>query len=110
MFVDGTETSSTVLAYALYELASNPHCQEKSFEEISRILKKYDGKLTAEGLQEMIYIEGILLESLRKHPALLVLTKTCTQTYTLPKTSKQTEAVTINPGTVVNIPLLGVHM
>lgn len=110
LFIDGTETSSTALSYALYELALNPHCQEKALEEVTRITAKYDGTITAEGVQEMIYVEGIMLEALRIHPALIVLTKTCTQQYTLPKTSGQSKAVTINPGTVINIPTLGVHM
>lgn len=109
IFIDGTETSSTALAYAFYELALNPHCQEKALNEIKQTLEKHDGKLTAEALQSMIYVEGILLEALRKHPALIVLTKVCTQKYTLPKTSEQVEPITIYPGTVVNIPLLGIQ-
>lgn len=110
LFLDGTETSSTVLSYALYELALNPHCQEKALEELTRIIGKYDGTITAEGLQEMIYVEGLLLEALRIHPALIVMAKTCTQQYTLPKTSGQSKALTIDPGTIINIPALGIHM
>lgn len=110
LFMDGTETSSTMFAYALYELALNPHCQEKLFDEITQKLANHDGKLTAEALQEMIYLDGVLYEALRMHPPLLVMTKTCTQKYTLPKTSEQSEPVTIEPGTVINIPVLGVHM
>ncbi|XP_031635618.1 cytochrome P450 6B1-like [Contarinia nasturtii] len=109
LFIDGTETSSTALSYAFYELALNPHCQDKALNEIKQTLEKHDGTLTAEALQSMIYIEGILLEALRKHPALIVLTKVCTEKYTLPKTSEQSEPTTIYPGTVVNIPLLGIH-
>ncbi|XP_055303301.1 cytochrome P450 9e2-like isoform X1 [Sitodiplosis mosellana] len=110
LFFDGTETSATALSYALYELGRNPQCQEKLHEEIVRITAKYDGKITYEVLQEMIYLEGVILESSRIHPAGLVLGKVCTQPYTLPKTSKQTKSVTIAPGTVVNIPILGLHM
>lgn len=110
LFMDGTETSSATLAYTLYELARNPHCQEKLFDEITATMNKYDGKLTAEGLHEMIYLEGVMLEALRIHPGLMTLSKVCNEEYTLPKTSGQSEAVTIYPGTVVNIPLMGVHM
>lgn len=110
LFFDGTETSATTLSYALYELARNPECQEKLYEEIERINAKYDGKITYDGLQEMIYLEGVILEASRIHPPGLVLGKVCTEQYTLPKTSKQSQPVTIQPGTVVNIPILGVHM
>lgn len=110
LFTDGTETSSTALSYALFELAINPHCQEKLFNEIQTTMTKYGGKLTVEGLQEMIYLEGVLFEALRKHPALMVMSKVCTVEHTLPKTSKQTKPVTIQPGTVINIPVLGIHM
>lgn len=110
MFIDGTETSSTALAYALYELALNPHCQERLLDEISQKVSNHGGKLTSEALQEMIYLEGVLYEAMRMHPPLIVMAKTCTQKYTLPKTSGQIKPVTIYPGTVINIPVLGVHM
>lgn len=109
LFFDGTETSSAVFSYALYELALNPQVQEKLYEEITENMAKHGGKLTAEGLLEMNYLEGVLLESLRKHPALMAMLKVCTKPYTLPKTSGQSQPVTIQPGTVVTIPVLGIH-
>lgn len=110
LFTDGTETSSTAISYAMYELALNPHCQQKAFDELTRVISKYDGKITVEGLQEMIYIEGILHEAIRMHSPLIVMAKMCTQRYTLPKTSEQSEPVTINPGTSVNINVGEIHM
>lgn len=110
LFIDGTETSSTALSYALYELALNPACQENALDEIVKVISKHGGEVTNEGLQEMIYIEGILHESMRMHPPLMVMTKLCTQPYTLPKTSGQSEPTTINPGTAVNINMWGIHM
>lgn len=110
LFTDGTETSAITLSFALYELARNPHCQDKLFDEISATKIKHNGVLPAEGLHEMIYLEGVLLEALRMHPALMAMSKVCTQEYTLPKTSEQSEPVTIHPGTAVNIPVMGIHM
>lgn len=109
LFVDGTETSSNVLSYAMFELASNPQIQEKIYKEITENMAKHGGELTAEGLQEMTYLEGVLLETVRKHPPLLALLKICTKPYTLPKTTGQSEPVTIQPGTVVNIPVFAIH-
>lgn len=110
LFIDGTETSSTALSYTLYELALNPACQEKAFDEIGQVLSKHDGELTNDGLQDMVYIESLLHESIRMHPPLMVMSKVCTQPYMLPKTSGQSEPVTINPGTAVNINIWGIHM
>lgn len=110
MFIDGTETSSTALSYALYELALNPVCQEKAFNEIVQEISKHNGEVTNEGLQEMVYVDGILHEAMRMHPPLMVMAKVCTQSYTLPKTSGQTEPTTISPGTAVNINMWGIHM
>lgn len=110
LFIDGTETSSTALSYALYELAKNPNCQEKLYNQMLEAKSKHDGQLTAECILEIEYLEGILLEALRKHPPLLVMSKTCTEQYTIPKTTEQSKPMTIYPGTVVNIPVLAIHM
>lgn len=56
-YVAGFETSSTTLSFTLYELAKNPDVQEKLYEEIDRVLKKYDGKITYECVSEMTYLE-----------------------------------------------------
>lgn len=110
LFGDGTETSSSAISYALYELAVNPHCQDKLYAEITENIANYDGQLTFESVQEMIYLEGVMMEALRIFPALLSMARVCTQTYTLPKTTRQTEPLTIHPGTVVNISVSGIHM
>ncbi|XP_055325952.1 probable cytochrome P450 6a13 [Sitodiplosis mosellana] len=110
LFVEGRETSSTLLSYAMYELALNTHCQKTALDEITRVLSKYDGQITVEGLREMIYINGILYEAMRMHPPSMVMAKICTQRYTLPRTSAQSEPITIDPGTVVNINIAGIHM
>lgn len=109
LYVDGTETSSTILSYVLYELALNPHCQIELYKEISENITELDGKLTTDGLQEMNYLEGVLFEALRKYPALITMTKVCTKPYTLPKINGQSEAITLQPGTIVSIPMLGIH-
>lgn len=110
LYLDGTETSATALSYALYELARNPECQERLNAEIMAKMAEHNGQLTFEAIQEMSYLEGVLLEATRMHPPALYLSKVCNKKYTMPKTTKQTQAVTIEPGTIVQIPILALHM
>lgn len=46
--------------FALYELARNPELQERTRKEIREVLQKYNGKLTYEAFQEMIYLRQVI--------------------------------------------------
>ena len=59
-FFAGFETSSSTMQFSLYELAINPDLQKKLRSEIDRILAKYDGKLTYEGIQEMDLLDRVV--------------------------------------------------
>lgn len=110
LYFDGTETSSITLAYTMYELARNPLCQQKVYDEVTTILAKHNGQITYESVQEMTYIDSIIHESIRIHPPAFQLAKLCTKSYTMPMTSGQTEPLTIPPGTVIQIPIFGLQM
>jgi len=58
-FVAGFETSSNSLTFILYELAKHPHIQQKVHEEVDRVLKKYDEKITYDSVQEMHYMDKV---------------------------------------------------
>lgn len=110
MFVDGYETSSGVLGFALYELAQNPDIQERLYEEITDVLAKYDGKFTFEALQEMQYLENIIYETMRLDVVDPLISKICTKEFTLPLIEGQTKPVTVYPGTPVQISSRALHM
>ena len=57
--MEGYETSSSLMSLVLYELAANPDAQRRVQDEIDEILKKYNGKLTYEGTQDMIYLDNV---------------------------------------------------
>lgn len=59
-FVAGFETSSTTMAFALYELALHEHIQSKVRKEIKEVLKEHDGNITYEAIQEMSYLHQII--------------------------------------------------
>jgi cytochrome P450 family 6 len=59
-FVAGFETSSTTMTFCLYELSLHQDIQERLREEIDVVLKKHDGKITYEAIQEMEYLDKVV--------------------------------------------------
>lgn len=54
-FTAGFETTSSVVAFTLYELCLNQHIQDKVRKEIKASMQKH-GKYTYEALQDMKYM------------------------------------------------------
>lgn len=59
-FVEGFETSGTVLSFVLYALGNNPEIQTRLTKEIDEVLKKHNDELTFEALQDMTYLDCIV--------------------------------------------------
>lgn len=59
-FTAGFETSAIATTFALYELAKNINIQNKARKEIREVLKKHDGKMIYETIQEMKYLRSII--------------------------------------------------
>lgn len=110
MFVEGFETSSSVLAFAIYEMARNPDIQERLYEEINEVLAHHNNVFTFEALQEMEYLECCIHETMRMNVVAPLISKICTKPYTLPLLEGQKEPVTVYPGTPVQINARAIHM
>uniref|UniRef100_A0A1Q3FSN6 Putative cytochrome p450 n=1 Tax=Culex tarsalis TaxID=7177 RepID=A0A1Q3FSN6_CULTA len=100
-FADGFETSSSVITYCLFDLASNPAIQKQLRQEI-REVQANKGGLTYDNIGEMTYLEQVLNESLRMHVITPTLAKRCTENVEL--TSSKGKKIRIQAGTAVNIP------
>lgn len=59
-FAAGFETSSTTMTFCLHELSWHLDIQERLRKEINETMKKYDGKLTYDGIMEMKYLDMVL--------------------------------------------------
>lgn len=59
-FVAGFETSSSTMAFCLYELCVNIDMQEKLREEVLDIFKKNNGKFTYDSIMEIRYMDKIV--------------------------------------------------
>ena len=58
--IAGYETSSSTLSFALYELALHPQIQQNLRAEIMQVMSKHDGKLTYDGMQDMLYLDRVV--------------------------------------------------
>lgn len=104
-FIAGFESQATTIAVTLYELAMQPHLQTRLRNEILDVIKKNQGKLPYEDVRDMEYMHMVVSESLRKVPVLPILDRVAGTDYVIPGTN-----ITIEKGTTVYVPLLGLHM
>ncbi|XP_071445857.1 probable cytochrome P450 6a14 [Hetaerina americana] len=105
----GYETSSTLLTFAAYELALNPKIQDKVREEINAVLESHQG-ITYEALNDMVYLEMVLLEALRKHPPVARIDRECVKDYTMTLPTEDGERkIVIEKGTPVFVSVMGLH-
>ncbi|CAD7079519.1 unnamed protein product [Hermetia illucens] len=103
-FIAGFETSSTTMMFALYELALHLDIQEKLRYEINAVYTKHGGRLTYEAIKEMVYLEQVINESLRKYPPAVALRRTAQEDYKVANTK-----LVIEKGTTVVIPAYEIH-
>lgn len=81
-FFAGFDTTSSCLAFLVYELAINPNVQDRLYDEVHAADQALDGNaLTYEVLQKMKYLDMVVSELLRKWPPVVVLDRLCTKDY-----------------------------
>jgi cytochrome P450 family 6 len=103
-YIAGSESSSSTVAYTLYELTQNEELMKRAQEDIKVTLEQHNGELTYESIMDMKFIDLCVKETLRKYPGLPILNRECTKDYHVPGTS-----FTIQKGTSVIVSLLGIH-
>ncbi|XP_077285096.1 cytochrome P450 6l1-like [Arctopsyche grandis] len=85
-------------------MAFNPDIQKRLVQEIESVIAKHDGKLTYDGIAEMEYLDMVMCETMRKHPPIGFIPRTCTATNKLPDTD-----LVVEKGTKIAIPVLALH-
>ncbi|CAH0587906.1 unnamed protein product [Chrysodeixis includens] len=102
--VGGFDTSGVTLTWAVYELAWNPACQEKLYQELVDAKQKNDGKdLDPSALADLTYINCVIKEALRKFPSMGWLDRIASQDYQLD------DHLTIPKGTVIYVNAVGMQ-
>ncbi|XP_023001248.1 cytochrome P450 71A1-like [Cucurbita maxima] len=67
MFIAGTDTTASVLEWAIAELARNPTVMKKAQQEIREVVGK-KLKIDSDDIVKMEYLRSVIKESLRVHP------------------------------------------
>jgi cytochrome P450 family 6 len=100
----GFETTSTTMGFMFYEMAFNQDIQQEARKEVESIVKKYDGEITYEAIQDMNYLQRVMNETLRKYPPAGVVFRIAGEDYKVKNTNH-----VIEKGTTVFIPVYAVH-
>uniref|UniRef100_A0A1A9ZRI0 Cytochrome P450 n=1 Tax=Glossina pallidipes TaxID=7398 RepID=A0A1A9ZRI0_GLOPL len=103
-FLAGFETSSSSMAFALYELAVNQQMQEQSRQEVRSVLEKYNNVLTYEGLKELHYLQKVLNETMRKYSIASIIIRKALTNYQVPGSK-----LIIEKDEIVIIPVDAIH-
>ncbi|XP_026324887.1 cytochrome P450 9e2-like [Hyposmocoma kahamanoa] len=109
-FVAGFETVSAAMSFLLYELAINPDVQEKLYQEIRDNENKNHGTFDYNSVQNMVYMDMVVSETLRHWAPVATLDRHCTKDYNLGKPNdKATEDYVIRKGDSLQIPVWPIH-
>ncbi|XP_032670007.1 cytochrome P450 6k1-like [Odontomachus brunneus] len=83
-YVAGFESSGTLIAWAIYELAHNPEYQNTLYEEIKKYLSGKE--ITMELINEMPFLDCVVNEALRLHPPIPVVDRIAEKDFEVPET------------------------
>ncbi|KAG5682993.1 hypothetical protein PVAND_012305 [Polypedilum vanderplanki] len=101
-FSAGFETSSSTMAFTLYELCKNQEILRKVQKEIDAKMNG-EKELTYDMINDMKYLDCCIDETLRKYP-LVPIFRVTTKDFKIPEYDDIVEA-----GTPIHIPILGLH-
>ncbi|CAK8565327.1 unnamed protein product [Lathyrus sativus] len=68
LFTAGTDTSSSIIEWALSEIIKNPNIMKRAHEEMDRVIGK-QRRLQESDIQNLPYLQAICKETYRKHPS-----------------------------------------
>ncbi|XP_050345938.1 cytochrome P450 9e2-like isoform X2 [Nymphalis io] len=109
-FIAGFDTISTVMSFALHELAVHPEIQERLVQEIKNHNLKNGGKLDFTSIQRLTYLDMVTSEVLRLWPPGYALDRICVKDYNMGKpNSDATEDFIVRKGELIAIPLWCFH-
>ncbi|KHN73967.1 Cytochrome P450 3A27 [Toxocara canis] len=97
----GFQTTATILQFATYSLASNPHVQEIAHDHIMEVAGNKE-IIEYEDLMKMPYIEQVMFETLRMYPPVPRSDRRC-------RSSTMVNDIMIEKDTFVFVPTYAIH-
>ena len=95
------------LGYVAYILATHPDIQDRLRDEVDRGYEENGGKMPKyAAVQEMEYLDMIILETLRRYAPVAIITRVCTEEYQVPGYPD----VTLKVNDEVHVNCSGIHM
>ncbi|OVA20835.1 Cytochrome P450 [Macleaya cordata] len=73
MFSAGTDTTYTVIEWAMAELVRHPEIMKEVQKEVRSITRSGQSKVTEDDIQQMPYLRSVIKETLRLHPPIPLL-------------------------------------
>ncbi|UJR23768.1 hypothetical protein I4U23_026744 [Adineta vaga] len=98
--IGGYESTSILLSFFFYVMATEPDIQEKVYAEIRQQIG--DDEVTYEKLNELHYLNMVINETLRMYPPFIRFDRVASQDY-------QFGAYHIPKGTIINVPVYPIH-
>ncbi|XP_072749241.1 cytochrome P450 9e2-like [Anoplolepis gracilipes] len=108
-FLGGFDSSSTLMSFLAYEIAVNPHIQEKLHNEIDKVLKDTNGQPSYEAVNGMTYLNAAINETLRMYPPQLMTDRLCTKDFELPPTVPGAKPFLVKAGMLIWISFYGLQ-
>ncbi|KZC05576.1 Cytochrome P450 9e2, partial [Dufourea novaeangliae] len=104
-FFGGYDTVASQACLIVHDLVEHPEAQERLQQEIDQVLEKTNGHVTYEEIIGMEYLDALLNESMRLHPAAIFLDRVCVKDFELPPALPGEKPFTLKKGMNVWIPV-----
>ncbi|CAF1403819.1 unnamed protein product [Adineta ricciae] len=96
----GYETTSVLMSFFFYVMATQPHIQEKVYDEIQQVIA--NNEVTYEKLSELHYLDMVISETLRMYPPIFRFERVASTDY-------QLGDYRIPKGIVISVPVYPIH-
>ncbi|XP_071870351.1 cytochrome P450 9e2-like [Bombus fervidus] len=108
-FFGGFESTSTLMCFAAYEVGINEEVQRRLQDEIDQVLEDCKGEATYEAINDMKYLDAVILESLRMYPTIVAIDRLCVKPFELPPHLPGKKPYIVQENECIWIPIYGIQ-
>ena len=108
-FFGGFESTSILMCFAAYEIGINDQVQKRLQDEIDQVLEDCNGQVTYEAINDMKYLDAVILESLRMYPPTVISDRACVKPFELPPCVPGAKPYVVQRDDIMWIPIYGIQ-